>query len=677
MYSPQAVKKQRKQIAVTQGSPAQKGWKRGYQSFVQDSRTPLDALSDLTNATLEQDNLPRPRPSLVLMGEQPLGLVLGVGTYIDTTGSTPQKYDISMQVISGVGKVHTRKDGETWVEAGGTNAYDDEAIVNFCQSGGRVYISNGVDNMSYFNISTGDMVVYSALSTPSTPTATGTALTGSNFTYYYRVSANNTVGESAASVADTEPVSTVRESWASATQWVTVTWTVGTGATSYNLYVGTVAGEERFLATVAVGTKTPGDTMTFRDDNTLTPNAFVVAPAGNSTEGPILTYMWNKDGQLYGVGDIDNLDYLWYDGGATGVGDFSPFNGGGNVGINSGGDTIPQVVRSFRTGKGDPAVTVLSKGIAGTGRMHHVVFTTTVFDGNVINVPNVNEANGQSGTVSAPAVVEANNSLWYPTGQDFKSTGTAANVQNILSTNSVSNDIIPDVQRLNLAAMHKSVGLVLEDVIYWSVPVSADENNQIWLKDLSRGGIWIMPWIISAKFMWLSEDNVTGEISHCIYDGTNILKFSRSVYHQDNGVAFRSRVAHEGIVWSDNGMTMGAIQNQRFKVLQPAGTIQFNSFGLNEDGAVDTLATDSYTQTSSFTSWNDMAWSDGALPALYSGDVGAIDFTSTGIAVITLEVDETVNQLGWEVVADTVDADYLLSTTHIDGIEIPRSFFGS
>ena len=168
MYVPQPVRKQRKAIAITQGSPAQKGFRKGYQSFVQDSRTPLDALSDLTNATLEQDNLPRPRPSLVLMGEQPLGTVLGVGTYIDTTTGTPVSYDISMQVVGGVGKVHYRKDGETWVVAGGTNAYDDEAKVNFCQSGGRVYISNGVDNMSYFNIATGNMVIYSALSTPNT-----------------------------------------------------------------------------------------------------------------------------------------------------------------------------------------------------------------------------------------------------------------------------------------------------------------------------------------------------------------------------------------------------------------------------------------------------------------------------------------------------------------------------
>lgn len=669
MFSPKPTKKVRKQINITQGAPSQGGFKKGYMSFTQDSRMALDALADLTNATLDQDNLPRPRQSLVLMGEQPLGTGLGFGTYIDTTTGTPVKYDISMQVIAGVGKIHTRKDGETWVAATGTNTYSSTAIVNFCQSGKRVYISNAVNAMSYFDIATGAIVSYTALSTPGTPSATGTGLTGTNFTYYYRITANNAVGESAASTAGTVAVSLPRDSWASATQYVTVTWSAVSGATSYNIYVGLTSGEEQLLTTT-VG-------LTFRDDNTITLNTFVRAPAGNSTDGPVLKYMWNKDGQLYGVGDVDNLDYLWYDGGAAGVGNFSPFEGGGNVGINSGGDTIPQVVRTFRTGKGDPAITVLSKGVAGAGKMHHIVFTSTTFDSTVINVPNVNEANGQAGTVSARAVVEANNSIWYPTGQDFKSTGTSANIQNILSTNSISNDIIPDVQRLNLSAMENACGLVYENKIYWALPVGSDSNNQIWVKDLSRNGIWIMPWVINAQFMWLSENNDNGTISHCIYDGTNILEFSRSAATQDNGVAFRTRVAHEGMVWSDNGMTMGAIQEQRFKFLQPSGTIQVNSFGLDEDGAVNTLANETFTQTASFTSWGDMGWSDGDFPSLYSGDVGMIDYTSQGIAVVTLEIDETVNQLGWEVITDTTDCDYYLSTTHTTGIEIPRSYFGS
>lgn len=185
-----------------------------------------------------------------------------------------------------------------------------------------------------------------------------------------------------------------------------------------------------------------------------------------------------------------------------------------------------------------------------------------------------------------------------------------------------------------------------------------------------------MPWVISAQFMWLSEDNTTGQIDFCIYDGTNILALTRSVKHQDNGVAFRSRVAHEGMVWSDSGMTMAAIQEQRFKFLEPSGTIQVNSFGLDEDGAVNTLASDTFSQVASFTGWAQLVFSDGSIPSVFSGDVGAIDFTSTQIHITTLDIDETVNQLGWEVIGEVVDTDYLLSTTHTNGIEVPKLYFG-
>lgn len=665
MFQPKPVKSSQRKVEITQGSPSQGGFKKGYLSFVQDSRMPIDALSDLTNATLDQDNLPRPRPSLILFGEQPLGTILGVGTFIKIVGGQPEKWDISMQVVGGVGKIHVRKDGGTWVASvDADNSYDDEAIVNFCQSGDRVYISNGTDAMSYYDINSGGILKYVALATPSAPTATGTGLVGTNFTYYYRITANNAIGESAASTADTEAVSTIRDQWTLGTQYITVSWSSVAGATSYNIYAGTVAGQEQYLTSVAG--------LTFKDDGTLALNPFKLAPAGNSTEGPRLTFMWNTVGQLFGVGDVDNPAFLWYDGGAAAVGDFSPFNGGGNVSINEGGDTVPVAVRGFRTGKSDPAITVLSRGISGVGKMHHVIFTTTTFDDNIIVIPNVQEANGQSGTVSARAVVEANNSLWYPTGQDFKSTGTSANIQNILSTNSVSIDILPDVQRLNLAAMDKSCGIVYENKIYWAVPVGGSDNNQIWIKDLSRKGIWIMPWLISARFMWLSENNETGTVDFCVYDGTHILAFSRSVSTQDNGVAFMTRVAHDGLTWADNGMTMAAIQEVRFKLLHPNGTINVNCSGLDEDGETNTLATDSFTQTSSFTGWGQLDWTDDQ----WSADVGVINFTAKQVEVITLEIDETLNQVAWQITTDTAGSDYYLNSVFTRGVEVKNSFFG-
>ena len=619
--------------------------------------------------TLDQDNLPRPRESLVLFGGQPLGACLGFGTFVKIVSGVPEKWDISMQVIGGVGKIHIRKDGGTWVAiVDADNSYSATAIVNFCQSGKRVYVSNGYNTMSYYDINGGTVEKYSALATPSAPSGTVNGMAGTDFTYYYRISANNSVGESAASTALTKQTNTVRGSstWSTATKNIDLAWSAvaGTGI-SYNVYVGTELGNEQYLTTTTA--------LIYKDDGQFNPNVFKIAPNGNSTAGPKLTTMISKDGTLYGVGDTDNPENLWYDGGDTAVGDFSPFSGGGYVAINYGGDTTPQAVRAFRTGKGDPAITVLSRGIAGMGKMHHVVFSASSFDGYAFTIPNAQEANGQAGTVSARAVAEINNSLYYPTGKDFSSTGSAANVNNILSTKSIATDILPDVRMLTLSAMPGACALVYENKIFWALPVSSQTNNQIWVKDMSRGGIWIMPWTISAKFMWLSEDNITGEISFCIYDGTNILKFSRSVYTQDNGVAFATRVAHEGLVWGDSGMTMGAIQNQRFKLLQPSGTINVMSFGLDEDGATNTLATEAFTQISSFTDWGEFLYSDWQA---YSGDSGAINFTSTQVKVVNLEIDETLNQLGWSISTDKTDCDYYLSSVLTTGVEISRSFFG-
>lgn len=665
MFVPKNTPKKRKIIELIQGSPGQGGFQLGYQSLVTESRTSLKALSDMTNADLDQDNLPRPRPSLVLFGSQPLGPIIGIGTFIKIVSGVPEKWDISMQVIGSVGKIHVRKDGGDWVVAGGTNSYNKDAIVNFCQSGNKVFVSNATDYMSFYTISTGNVTFYSSLATPSAPSLAQTGMAGTDFTYYYRISANNDVGESTASVQASIQTNTMRDiaSW-SASKYITVTWSAVTGATSYNIYVGTQSGEEKYLATVT--------SLKYVDDGQTAFNAFKIAPGDNSTQGPRLTSMINKDGQLLGVGDADNPDRLWYDAGVTGVGDFSPFNGGGWVGINSGGDTTPQAVKTFRTGRGEPAITVLSRGIAGAGKMHHVIFTTTTFDNQVISIPNVQEAQGQGGTVSARAVLEANNSLWYPTGQDFKSTGTSANIQNILSTNSVSTDILPDVRKLNLSAMHKACGLVYENRLYWALPVGSSENNEIWIKDLSRKGIWILRWTIPAKFMWLSENNTTGQIDFCIYDGTNILAFSRSVMTQDNGVPFKTRVAHEGIVWSDSGMTMGAIQELKAKLMQPAGTINIKTFGLDEDGESTTLAVEPFTQTSSFTGWNQLDWFNDE----WSGDIGEVNFTSTQVKIMTLEIGETLNELGWSIETDTTGCDYYLSSVLIKGIEVPSAYLG-
>lgn len=662
-YSPQPSTKRRPQINVEQTK-----WLKGYVSALAESRIPRDGLADMTNMIIEQDGLPRPRPSLAAYGEELLGECIGIGTFTKTvigTTAVIERWEISMQVISSVGKVHIRKDGGAWtVIVDSDNSYDETAQVNFTQGNNRVYVSNGVNTMSYYDINAGTIVAYTALATPSAPTlAASASLTGTGTTQRYRITFNNNVGETNASVAATVTIGKARDTWDGTNDYVDVSWTLPGGVTSANVYTGTAAGNEQFLTTV--------NGATFRDDNRTPTNPFKVAPPGNSTGGPILKNMINSNGQLFGVGDKDNPSYLWYSGAGVNAGDFSPFNGGGYVAIDYGGDTVPIAVRAYRTGKGDPAATVLSQGMAGKGRFSHVVFETTTYGDFPITYPRVIEANGQSGTVAANAVVEANNSLYYPTGTDFKSTGTKANIVNILTTDSIAQAIDKDIMGLNLAAMDKCVGLEYQNKVYYAVPYGSDENNQIWILDLSRNGLWVLRWEVAAKFMWLYEDN-SGQTHFCVLVDGQIGEFTRSVATQDFGQPFATRVASGGLVWDDTGTSMGAIQNQYFKFLRPVGTINIAVAGIGEDGPISALGSGEYVRTVPPTSWSQFPWSE----AEWSNDIGQVLLTSQDIAVVPVEVDDTVNQLTWEITTQEANCDYFLSSVKTEGKLIERYHYG-
>ena len=96
----------------------------------------------------------------------------------------------------------------------------------------------------------------------------------------------------------------------------------------------------------------------------MTPDPFTLAPDGNSTDGPVLTWLYNDshNAQLFGV-DLNNN--LYYSVAGT---DFSPYDGGGFVPIDEYGDSILNFVDGFRDGKGTPVITCSARGSAGKGK---------------------------------------------------------------------------------------------------------------------------------------------------------------------------------------------------------------------------------------------------------------------------------------------------------------------
>jgi len=640
----------------------QNRYTKGYVSTVANSRRATDSFSDMTNMEIVQDFVARPRPPLLRYGAQP--------TY-PTIGRAIVRYGGSRSIYwaqdtGTYGQIYKQTDGGAYTLIGGS--YDDEAWMQGVQSKARLYVYNGVDYLSYVNLATDTIVAYTALSTPAAPTPVKTGQAGTTFPHYYRISANNEVGESIASTAGTTTSGKLRDSWIANTDYMTVSWSAVTNATSYTVYYGATAADCYELYTVAGNA-----TVSFTDYGTLAVNTFKLAPEGNSTQGGIFTHMYadTKNSQIFGV---TATNYLYYS--APGTGDFSPFNGGGYVGIDVNGDTQLNYVDGFRNGKGDPVITVSARGAAGKGKLYHVSFDSITIGDQVIVYPNVYEANGQSGTYAPRATVKDRDSLFYPTGIDFKSTGTSQNIVNILTTNTISQGLQPDTEQISLSSLNKAVGVAYRDRIYFALPIQSTENNQIWYIDLARKNLWVLRWPIAAKDMWLYEDNA-GATHFCVLVGNVILEFTRAGgrSHQDDDTPWSSRLAFESLVWDEDGLTLGSIRNQYFKFLNPRGVINVNATGLTRKGVQQSVGSDTFTVNTTTTGYDQFMYDVDSLFTppkihLYDEAPGTISTYGKSVAILRIKPKGLLNQLDWEITANTAGTDYIHSTTNTKGFSL-------
>lgn len=655
MYVPdlkRSKRKARKNIDIRQNSFA-----KGYISTIDDSRRPTDSLSDMTNMELVQDNVVRPRPPLVRYGTQPGLTVMGRGDYRYNS----ERYLMWAMDDSGTVKLYKQKDGGAFNLIGGT--YDGTATwLSGVQNKTKWYVYNGVDKLSYVDLTSDTITTYSALSTPTISSVTYTGTAGSS-THYYRVAAYGASGGlTVASAAVSDNAAKTRDSWIENTDYIDISWGSVTSATGYTIYYSSdnITFYELY-STV--------DTS-FRDLGTIAVNPYKVAPEFDSSDGQVFTHMYvdSKNMQVFGITSDNNLHWS-APGYIPGAADFSPQNGGGYVPINEDGDTVLNYVTGFRDGKGDPVITVSARGAAGKGRLYHVKFDTLTVGDQVITFANVYEANGQSGTYAPRATIRSNDDLTYPTGREFKSTGTSQNIVNILTTKRIDQVIEKDTNNISLAYLDKAVGVEYQDRLYFALPVGSTENNEIWYLDRGRKNAWVLRWTVAAKDMWLYEDNDTGSTHFCVLRNNVILEFTRAGAqpHQDDGTAFTSRVAYESLAWDEGGYIMGKIRRQYAKLLYPKGKVVANTTGLDRLGATTSTGSDSFTVTTTPTSWG--IWQYG-LSHQFGEDPGAVNTYGKSVAILEIKPRGLINQLSWEVTADTAGSDYILSGVRTKGFAL-------
>ncbi len=629
-------------------------WLKGTVSANDDARTPIDGLKGSGNVYLDQDGTLRPRPSMTLYGEATLGTILGeVFEFVEATASGSTNWEISMQNVGGTTRPYIRKDGGTWTATTG-KTYDNSAKAHYCQIDDKVLIMNGTDNLSYFDITTATgtptITPFTALSNPSAPSTGKTGLSGTNYTYYYAITANSTVGETAASSTGSITVGAVREAWNSTSDYVTVTWSAVSSAQSYNVYMGSAVDQLFLIASGVNG-------LSLKDDGTWAKDVSRTAPAGNSTAGPKVTRATVINGQVFLTGDKDNPRYVWFGGYGEQILDFSPFGGGGNIEIGKGTKEFPVKVMPFRDGRGNSVITVLCRGTNGMGKRFILSRSSVTVGDTTIDFMEATEDNGQAGTDSPDGVILYNDSLWYPSRDGFKTTGTKPQLQNILTTDRVSNTIQPDIKGLNNSAMNSCVGLGFEGKLYWSLPNGADTNNEIWVLDLDRKGAWMKPWSIAADWMWLYNDN-DGVTHFCVLVNNEIYELSHTQATNDDGVAFPTSATSGIIKFSDDGMEWGKLIDVTFILLRPQGDITLSVTAKTEDSALSTVGSETYNPETSISGWSEgswesyLGWADSETVPTSYGDARA---------AVIIEVDELVNWWKWSLNTQDIGVDYQLS----------------
>lgn len=626
----------------------------------------LEALSTIGagNVACSGTALPSSAITLTFQGALANIDVSSITSTSSLTGGTSPTVSVSDVAGGGLrGIIHIRKDGGSWSAPDTDTRYSPTAEVSFAQAAKRVYLANGSDNLSFFDIDTSTITPYTQISSPSGLSATPTGLTGSGTTLYYWVSAINGSGETIATAFSALTVNKPRNDWDGSSEYITLNWSPVTNATGYVVYVGEQSGSTHaYYLTVVYANS-------FKDTGEVGASPLRRPPLGNSTAAPKLTWLSSRNGELYGLGDVDNPSYLWKDSGPTSSGDFYA----GYVAIDYGGQSVPVALRPFRDGKGNAVVTVLTQGPPEYAKMYHVSYNLTDIGNESIAVPEVYEANGQSGTISPMGVVEADNSLYYPTGEDFKSNGSAPNIPNILSTRSLSQWIEPDVRGLNLAAMNKCVGVAYRNRIYWVVPYISSENNEIWIRDISRNGAWILRWKVAAKYIWSYQDN-SGDSHLCVLVNNKILEFdwSYGTPGQDDGESFSTLLSGRDAQYGRTTMGIATIYKKRFEILNPKGSVTIKVSGESKSGTVNIPATTIFSMTTPETGWGKFVFGQNE----FGEDPGPSEGQTQRKKVIPIRVRKNINELLWEIRTEKSGCDYTLAETHTEGIVIDKAYLG-
>jgi len=554
-------------------------FRRGLNSLLRETELRKDELAQADNIMLVGSGVPTRRwgsANYHLAG--PSGSVRGVKGYYKTDGTN------ELLALTDSGLL-TKKSGASYsilTGASWASGYDACMV----QLNDKIYITNGVDTFKKYDGTT--ISSFATLSVPSGLKATNLSGASGTFTYSWRVSAENDVGETLASTAvtlDELPqdltTTTVRVSW--------TTSSPSSGVKGYVIY-GRDAGNETFLSRIN------STSLAWDDDGTNEPAILSEPATADSTGGPISKYIIKQDNRLI-LGNISTKkSRVMFSGKLQNSERFHWSQGGGYVDIDiDSGDDITGL-----TEYQNKVIVFKEKSI-----WELTIGTTTIGNWTIAN-PTVQCITNSHGAVSNKTIVPVENDVFFLTRKGVYVLGYEPNILNVLRTNEVSARVRPFFDNLSYSDLQNASAEYIDKRYLLSFPsvkktIIYDRERLAWTGPwITTFGIrtWHVYYDSNGNQKWLAGDSGDAYVSEFATGYTN-----------DKGTAFntilRTRKENFGD-WSVFKTIKDLFVN--FRNVQGSVDVQIQIEDRN--GATSAVKSFSVSTTSSNSGWGASLWGD-------------------------------------------------------------------
>lgn len=627
-----------------------KDFRGGTNTLISERRLDKKFATESVNLIQADDGIWKTRPGTNYYGQAIAGetSIDGATEFLKDDGTK------ELIAISG-GVAYKSTDGGSWTEITGATFTAGERPF-FLQIGGRLYIATGADTLAYYDGT--ELLTYAAILAPNAPTGTLTTLTSGSFANYYRIVAVNDIGFTEPSASLSKPTNKQRGTWTS-TEKIALAWDAVAGANGYQVFWGEFDGQETFLTSVS--------TNSWDDDGSIVANPYVETPDDNTTGAPRFRSMEVSGNRIWATYDPDNEYRVYFSGTGQYVGFFSPFYGGGYIDLEKGGRNKPVSAVHFRTGKGDPIITVLCSSPDGYGTIFQIELTAATVGDTTFTVPAAYKVVGSIGGSAPFGVVKSSDNVLFLNKQGVFALRNKAQIFNVLSTDDLSAPIRDQLEGLNSLSIESSCGYYKPPVAYFSVPKGSTNDHTV-LFDFERNN-WNWAWNIGFKqFLEYTESSGFVRFLAVPTSGNRLVEISE-MYSSDLGEAFSQSYISTLIPVSKDITDQAKIRNAVFTIGEFYGTVTCEVLGIGKDQNIVSIGSETKesANTLSTSGWGDDLFSD----FLFS-DTGDVPTTSTQpVTQINVKVNKKVYALQYHVYSNTANSSFKLLEIQSKGTLIP------